>query len=399
MRVWADVYDANGNRLGDGPIVTVRSASINRILDSIGDFSVEIAGADGRALQLLKPERRIIVYVEDNGRPREMLRGIVRNLVWNEAEGGKTFTVSGPDILNELARANLFYDAEYNNLPASSILNSAFTHTPEWEVICNDNSLTTLGFNGASVFTVVREVAKSTGLHFRLEEGRRVLFDEMGDDSGLKIYQSTGHGSLYENPDIALISRLEYRINSENIANVVSPSGADYLSMGLIYGQPQNSYAIQQMVNEFGAIYYLADAQSIYEYGQIEAVLSYPNIKAASLLIDDQIAGANALYRASSAWLARNNQPQNFYGCTLKNIRSTIRPGQKCFLQYKGDAWQGESQTWPVDVLGDFWVIRVAEQVNQGGLSMNLELSEIDQVEQNDNEFIASFMEEVNRLE
>lgn len=399
MRIWADVYDAIGNRLGDGPIVNVRSASINRILDSIGDFSIDIAGGDGRALNLLQPERRVIVYVEEDGRPREMLRGIVRNLVWNEAGGGKNFTVSGPDILNELSRANLFYNAVYNNQSAQTILNSAFTHSPAWEVVCDDNTLTTLGFNGASVFTVVREVAKSTGLHFRLEDGRRLLFDIMGDDSGLKIYQSSGHGSFYENPDIALISRLEYRINSENMANKVSPSGADYLSMGLIYGQPQTSYAIQQMVNEFGAIYYLEDTQSIYEYGEIQAVLSYPNIKAASLGIDDQTAGANALYRAASAWLERNNQPQNFYGCTLKNMRKTIRPGQKCFLQYRGDAWQGESQTWPVDILGDLWVIRVTEQVNQGGHNMNLELSEIDQVEQNDNEFIASFMEEVNRLE
>lgn len=399
MRIWADVYDAIGNRLGDGPIVNVRSASVNRILDSIGDFAVEISGADGRALSLLQPERRVIVMIEEDGQPREMLRGIVRNLVWNETEGGKTFTVSGPDILNELARANLFYNAVYNNQAAQMILNGAFAHTPAWEIVCDDSTLTTLTFNGASVFTVLREVAKTTGRHFRLEEGRRVLFDEMGDDSGLKIYQSSGRGSFYENPDIALISRLEYRINSENIANVVSPSGADYLSMGLIYGVPQASYAVQQLINEFGAVYYLADYQSIYEYGEIQQVLSYPNIEAASLSIPDQTAGANALYKAASAWLARNSQPQHFYGCTVKNIRQTIRPGQKCFLQYKGDAWQGDSQTWPVDVLGDFWVIRVAEQFNQSGLSVNLELSEIDQVEQNDDEFMASFMEEVNRLE
>ena len=402
MKIWADVYNAAGNKLGTGPIVNIRSASIARILDSAGDFSIEISGADGRALDILKPERRVIVYIEDGTTRREFFRGIVRNLGWNEAEGGKTFVVSGPDILNELARRNLFYQANYNNLSVETILTSMFSYAPGWEIINTNTDVTTLGFNGASVLTGLREAAKNTGLHFRWESGRRVKFGPMGDDSGLRIYQSSG-GPIYENPDIALINRLEYRVNSEKLVNHISPAGAksgtSYLGMGLIYGTSKSPYKVQQYINEFGPEYYLADANSIYEYGEIQAVVSFPNIIPASVSIGDQTNAANALYTAASNYLTRNKQPQNFYNCTVKNIRKTVLPGQKVYLQYKGDAWQGENRTWPVDIRDNLWVVRVSERFDQGGLSVDFELSEIDQVEATDDEMIANVMEETNRLE
>ena len=105
--IYADVFDASGNRLGDGPVVNIISASATCALDAAGDWNMSCRANDKRALDLLQSERRVNVYVENGGETRRVIQGIIRKRVVVESSAGVVLQVSGPDILDELKRRNV----------------------------------------------------------------------------------------------------------------------------------------------------------------------------------------------------------------------------------------------------------------------------------------------------
>lgn len=401
MGLWVDVFLPNGVKIGDGPIDHVRSAQTTRILDSAGDFSFEVPGSDGRALDLLQPERRVVVYVEQFGKVREFCRGIIRDIAYNDGEGGKNLNITGPDILNELASVNTFYDVLFNNVAAMDIVETAVAFATEWSILAAETKTTTLGFDGASVLTIIRETAKAVGRHWRLEDARTILFGAMGDDSGLHIYQQDRGGNTYDNQEIATITRLEYRRNSEKIVNMISPVGAKdagaYIGLQYYFSYPfYLEYVPQQFTSPFVTVYFIEASDSIEKYGEKQAVVSFPNIR----VVGGGFVNASfAVYQAAVEYLKRNKDPQSFYSCTIKNVKKVIRPGQRIHLMYKGEAVGRDGRTYNVDIDNYFWVLRVSERFDQGGLTVDLELSDIDQTELTEGEMVANLMEEVNRLE
>jgi len=78
MRIWCDVYDASGNRLGQGPVTAITGAEIHRSLDGAGSWSMRCIGTDARALDLLTNERRVKIWFEDTGGVRMAGEGIIR---------------------------------------------------------------------------------------------------------------------------------------------------------------------------------------------------------------------------------------------------------------------------------------------------------------------------------
>jgi hypothetical protein len=76
MRVWVEVYDAAGTRLGI--VENVKSAEVVRRLDGVGSVRVTMPGTDRDALELMQMERRIRVYIHQNNQTREVGRGIIR---------------------------------------------------------------------------------------------------------------------------------------------------------------------------------------------------------------------------------------------------------------------------------------------------------------------------------
>ena len=76
--IYADIFDASGNRLGDGPVVNIISASATCALDAAGDWNMSCRANDKRALDLLHSERRVNVYVENAGETRRVILGIIR---------------------------------------------------------------------------------------------------------------------------------------------------------------------------------------------------------------------------------------------------------------------------------------------------------------------------------
>ncbi|MEL7435005.1 MAG: hypothetical protein AAFN11_13755, partial [Chloroflexota bacterium] len=65
-RVWLDVYSGDTvQRLGEGPVFSVKQASITRPLDGAGSFRANVVGTDPRAITLLQNNRIVRIWSED----------------------------------------------------------------------------------------------------------------------------------------------------------------------------------------------------------------------------------------------------------------------------------------------------------------------------------------------
>src|SRR5512145_3378688 len=120
MRIYADVYDAAGNRLGPGPLASLRAASVTRALDGIGAISLSLSPTDDRGLALLQNKRRLRIYVEHDDVTRELGRGLVDTL--SQTDSG--WQVSGPDELQLLKDKNTLLARLYNNTAIGTVLSS-----------------------------------------------------------------------------------------------------------------------------------------------------------------------------------------------------------------------------------------------------------------------------------
>jgi hypothetical protein len=386
MRLLADIFDASGNRIGEGPITTVISASVTRELSGTGQFSLTVPGSDYRALEHLSNENRIKLWVWDgDNQPKRLLcEGIIRKIAFREDAGGPDVVISGPDILDELKRQNTWLGWTRNNQAVSTIVSNLVAEAPDWVAdVSSLAALTPLSvrFDGASVLKALQEVVSQKGIHFRLGEGKYVEFGAFGISNGLIISQAEAISpELEANKNLCLIERIGFQYDSEAVANrivVLGPGDAE-AALSLKYSTRTAPYPIKTMQVNGKDLYYLEDAASVNQYGPIEAVFRASGVSALSNSTADLQNASNALYDLAAAWLVRHAVRQEVYQVSLKKVTKTIRPGDKVWVDYRGIAYQnGQAVRW-VKLRGDYWVTGVTERFGQDGVTVDLEISNID---------------------
>lgn len=242
-RIWADIYDASGNRVGDGPLTNILGARVTRVLDGPGEVSISLPLGDPRVQDLVANERRIKIwrwepgavqsgssYHYVGGTQRDVGVGILRKLRAEESENGWTLQPTGPDQLNELARVNTLLARIYDGSTISSVVSSLIALASGWSVdtsgLLNDETIYAR-FDGTSVLKSLQEIAKRQGLHLRLDGDQHIKLGPLGDAAPVRIIQS-GHRlmrSMMENDDVAVIQRLTWVDDSEAVANWIIPVG------------------------------------------------------------------------------------------------------------------------------------------------------------------------------
>ena len=97
MRYWIDIENANGVRLGDGPILTATAWTHTAQLDRAGTFSFTMAADDPRR-ELLAVKRIARCWTYDGGALQHLGAGIINDIALRiDAEGAPVVTVSGDD--------------------------------------------------------------------------------------------------------------------------------------------------------------------------------------------------------------------------------------------------------------------------------------------------------------
>ncbi len=384
--LWVDVYDAGGNRLGDGPVTSVVSASVKRVLDGAGSISVVFPATDQRALDLLQNERHIRIFVEHDSTTRELGRGVIRQLRLDVRESNMRLRATGPDELDALSRKSVLLGRKYDNQGISTIVNNLLTLVSGWTATV-DGGLGNLStrFDGSNVLKALLTVVEQQGLHLRAgTSSNSIEVGAFGADSGLLVYGPLERvtSELSARDDMLLIETLSQTNKSAGVVNWIVPLGAGNgeAALTLEHSTRTAPYAIQSMTGPDGrTLYYLSDSASIAGYGQIERILVFKDIAPVENNATDVELAANALYDAAAAKLERISQLQETYKFACRKPRQTIRPGDKIAVRYKGVIERDGQPLTYADVDDDFWVLAVRERVGLDGIRLSLEVCTVDQ--------------------
>ena len=393
MRLWVDVLDAAGERLGDGPIRPQR-VTVKRKLDGIGSFTVTVPASAPRA-QLLTAGHTVVIWAHYGGQTREMGRGVVREVTTSESAGGAVLTAKGPDALEALRRKSTLPGRVYDDQAVADVV-SELAGLAGWTA--NVDAVVgnvTLGFDGENVLKALRTVAETTGLHFRHETGTTLTFGALGADTGLRLVQrSQLPEDIYHNTLVVLIARIRQKANAKDVVNWVIPRGRDGLT--LEHSTRTSPYAVKSMSGpDGGTIYYLEDAASVAAYGQIEQVVDFSEIEALGSTAQDLENAANTLYDAAAAWLAWRRDEQEIYSVRLRapSVPVVIKPGDKVRLVYRGEVRDVTGTVRYLDVDALHWVLDVQEVFGVEGHAVTVKLSNVDRQERDVAQLVAAAVE------
>ncbi|MBZ0296083.1 MAG: hypothetical protein K8L99_26220 [Anaerolineae bacterium] len=391
MQIRVDVYDADGVKVGEGPITTVIRASVERMLDGAGSISFSVPAHDTRAADLLQKERRVRLYVDDFGENlREVGRGIIRKRNYKASEGQWELTIDGPDMLDELKRRTVGINEEYENQTVKSIVEGLVDLVPGWSAECDVLDRLTARFDAVSVLKTLQKVCELQGLHLRFKLGvdsNVVQVGVFGEDAGLTLV-NTDYPPLdpSQNREVAFLQDYTHEEDSEPIVNRLYPFGAGQnvdaaLSLEL---SNRNDPAIQSVVLNNRRLYYIENAASIAaldgeiieQFGQFKEIGPLENTDAFEEL------AANALHDAANAWLERRAFSQNNYAGTVRGHVKTINTGDKLTLDYV-DVIEQAGKIIPIEqVKGEMWVMKAQENFSENGVILSLQLSDIDRHQQ-----------------
>lgn len=385
MKLWVDVCDATWTKTGSGPI-TVKSATIDRVLDGAGTISLECIATDERTLSTLTNEKRVKVYLSDDAGTRLIAKGVIRNVQKTFSQGGLTLTVSGPDSLDDLKRYSVLLNRQYTQLPRNEVL-SSLAGLAGWSVDADETaSLLSARFDGVSVLSALQKIAEQNGLHLRevLTESNTVQVGTFGDDCGVVAVSGDSlPNGVYANTDVGIIESIQKTESSEAVANWLIPIGAGEGEAALTLRYCTRD-GVKTMTGADGrTLYYITDDDSIATYGVIQKAGTFKDIAPLTNSPASKEIASNALYDAARVWLDRNSVAQVTYSILLKKVSRVIRTGDKIRVKYVGDVETKDGKILQLEKIDDlFWVTGVSESYTPDGMSVRLEISNVDQVMQ-----------------
>jgi hypothetical protein len=400
MRLWADVYNAAGARLGDGPVM-LTSAAVTRVLDGIGTIRFSVPGMDARARALLTAERRVQVWFQphDDAPPRLIGRGIIRQVRASGTPLDWSLDVEGPDDLDALARVSTKLGRRYSQQTVSAIAADLVGMVSGWSVSATGGEVTDARFDGLSVWRALLSLVEAQGLHVRAgATANTVEIGAFGAAAGLRLVGAMAAPPAIDAADeLALIETIALEQSTEAVCNRLFPIGAGIGEAWLtIFRSDRNLPYTRQVVNVNGIDqHFLEDFASIAQYGLIEKMGRFGDIAPLSNSLADQENAANALYDAAAAWLTRYSQRQDVYRVTARKARTTVRPGDTVRLAYHGVTEHDGQVASFIDVDADLYVMEVTERVGLEGGAVDLVLASVDRHPEDAGRIVIGALEEL----
>lgn len=415
MRIWIDLYDNSGNRLGPGPVWTVRQATISRALDGAGEFRATLSATDARAIDLVQVGRVVKLIGEDHGGRRLLGEGIITTHRLTDDPAGIGLIIDGPDILEELKRKNTLLGRIYNQETLENVCEDLIALAPGWSVSVASavaDDLVDARFDGLNVLKAFVEIANHYGLHVRssLTTTRRLEIGPFGTDSGLRIQRvETVTPEALANKKLLMVQRIQRDQiqESNNYYNTIVPlgDGEGTAALTLAESTRNSPYPIQTVTGPDGrTLYYLSTTN--YPSGSYSSFLTDPaaavkvgqfkQIGALSNSETDIRNAANALYDAAAEELARASVVQEEYRVIVKNVQQSILPGDTVHLHYIGQVVIHQVPTDYLRVRGDYFVLRAREQIGLDSTDVELEISNVDRFRKNEGELIYDAIDQIN---
>jgi len=406
-RLWADVYNAQWERLGDGP-VPLSSASVTRAFDGAGSFSFEAPATDERVIDLLKNERRVKIIYHDpqTDTVRTLGSGIIQKRGRKYGASGSLKTFNGTDLMSELKRANTLLNRVFTNTPVADVA-SALAVLAGWsaETESTLDNLVSARFDGASILKALQTMVEQLGVHLRekvdipSDRDRVIEVGHFATDSGIWIQNGELFTSaIYDNTEVAFIDSLTVTHESEELVNWAIPlgSGEGESALTLEKATRTPTYPRETTVVNGKTQWYKRHTASENQYGTCQKVVTFKNISPVSNSDTAIEYAANMLDEAMDAALDRISQEQIVYQLSVKKLSRTVRPGDVVHLRFNGLIRDQQGQEIAEEnVEGDFYVLKVTENVSASGVTVTLDISNVDKNPESEEAYILSAVEDI----
>ena len=385
MRVWVDVYDPSGVKLGTA--YDVYEANVEKALDAGGSFDLTFPTSSQVTSELLAQENRVTIWVEQDDQTRILGSGVIRERTPSTDESGSSVTVSGPDLLDDLTRKSVLLRRLYTAETISNVVADLISLVTGWTGVTDAGlGSVTARFDGTSVLKALLRLAEESGLHLREgSEPKTLEFGAFGEDSGVvAINPGEIFPELYEADDRLLINNIEIKTNSKGVVNWVIPLGAGDRDEELTL--EGSTPAASTLTGPDGTLlYYVTDDDSIDSYGQIERILNFK-----------EITDPDLLYAAAVAWLDLNSQPLVTYSIEAEKCRTALKPGYLLPVKYKHVVETDTDPFAALEVNDTFWIMKVKENISTDGMSLSLDVASVPRYEPDDNEIVVNAIEAIN---
>lgn len=401
MEQWIDIYDSAGiNRLGGGPITTAKEMSVKRKLDGGGSISFSFPATDNRALDLCQNERQARLFIRDENGTRELGRGPIRSQTYDGGDS-KSIRVQGGDALDPLKRVTVGRFRSYEDTEIATIAADLVSDVEGWTLIAESGlGSQDIRLNGANVLKSLIRSAQEKGLHIRAGlNPNTVEIGAFGSQISLVAANIQGlQREIYGNRELLLIDRPSVETSTESLITRVFPLGGGEGTAAITLERSTRSapYTIGSVVRGGVTEYYIQDDDAVAAYGVIEGYRTYKQITPISNSDTGYVAASNAVYDAAAADLARNCIEIKTYRLSGKKPAVTIRPGDKIKVEYNGQVYRDNTLIQPAYINDWFWVISVDERLSSSGLSVDLEVSNIDQEMKDISRKIADTLEAID---
>jgi len=377
MKFFIDIESSAGIKQGGGPIVSASSWESAARLDQAGTFSFAMPASDPKAaLATAKRVARcrglITTAVTD------IRAGIIDKIaVGLDSEGKAELTISGDDLLRELT---------YKNVGSLTIGTSG---TPPTEVTTGPANIIALApagwsleadhnkdghtaslkaifhqFEGETVLEAFVKLAELTGEHFRLGDGRKVVWlQDHQTASGVRSIQGGDPLSLEANNDICLILDLQEEQDSYEcyIGHVYAWGAGEGAARITLNGAaaPPAGY----LISHDSKGYYLEHTATWTAYG-IESYQSWKDVK-----------DPDSLREMAYEWLRRRITAGKTYRMSVTQLNKTVSVGGTIYVVYKRVV-DGYVE---VDIHSNLVVLEATTRLDENGLrTVDMKLGTID---------------------
>jgi hypothetical protein len=382
MRFWIDVENSSFVRLGDGPILTATYWESVVRLDRAGTFRFSMPASDPRAALVV--EKRVVrCATVIRGTITTIGAGVVDKIELSVDEAGKAIVnVSGDDLLRELTYI-LVGELEIGTEATPDTGGPADIATlfpAGWSLdIVNGYNVTVKSvwhkFDGETVLAALIKLAELTGEHFRVGDGRKVVWMKTDQPaSGIRAVKGVDGVAMEGNNDVCIIRNVTRETDAEEMVSRIIPYGAGegaakITLTGTTWTAPAG-YTLNAASN-----YIKRDATET-SYARIEQKVDFKDVKNADMLAEQ-----------AYEWLERHSAAEKFYRADVAQLDLALDPGDWIQVYYQ----QWVDGYHAVDIDANLIVMEVTRNVDASGVrTANLLFSSTDRYPNSDSDTLVN---------
>jgi hypothetical protein len=360
---YVDIENADGTRLGSGPLKSASSWTYTTRFDGAGTIAASFLGSDPQAEHVTN-RRYLRAWALLNGIWTEVGYGRVDTLATSiDDDGRAVITASGLDVTTQLGDLSVG-DLEIGlggGVSHAAALNAIGAFAPDgWaftpaESPANDYLYAL--FAGESVLAALIYLAERTRTHFYRGTGRELVFTSEFEASGIRAIQA--HGQLAA--QTCAISLLSWSVDTHDYLSRIhtegSGTGKATLTLAATTRTAPTGYTLNKELS------YIQDNAAWADDPKEMPQIDYKEITPISNTDADLIAAANMLYDAAFHELQRRASlaSQRTYEFAVVGCSRLLHPMQTIRAVYY-------DPTQNIDIDEDLLILEASWELDSGGV-------------------------------